>query len=433
MEDSGGPRRAGIIAVGTELLVGGRLESNSLFLADQLARCGYAIGQKVVVGDFSHDIRMAVRAALNTVDVMLITGGLGSTVDDCTREAIAAVSRRRLVRRKAAYDDIRARYEWLGRTVTPLVARQAYLPVGATLLRNPVGTAAGFGLCEKDTWIFALPGVSREARAMMETQVVPFLLKKRRPYSRFLTHSFNTFGYPETEIQGLLNGVLNSEFDGKKVEYGILASPMGVKVTVSCWVSTQKLTTSAQRKREKEWETVVERVRTCLGGAIFGEGEQTIEQLVGEQLTQRSLTIGLAESCTGGLTTHRLTHIPGSSRYVDRGIVTYSNGAKQELLGVPLRLLRQCGAVSGPVAKAMAQGIRKRSQVDLGVSITGIAGPGGGTKDKPVGLVFMAIDGPWGSQTQRYQFLGDRQEVQVRASQAALHLIRRYLLQHGKA
>lgn len=433
MGDPGEPRRADIIAVGTELLAGGRLESNSLFLAEQLARCGYAIRQKIVVGDSLPDIRKAVRAVINTVQVILITGGLGSTVDDCTREAIAGISRRRLVKRKAAYDDIRTRYEWLGRTVTPLVAQQAFVPVGATLLRNPVGTAAGFGLREKDTWIFALPGVSREARTMMETQVVPFLAKKRKPSSRFLSHSFKTFGFPETEIQGLLEAVLNCQVDGKRVEYGILASPMGVKVTVSCWVSTQQSTTSARRKREKEWEAVVERVRACLGNAIFGEGEQTIEEVVGEQLTQRSLRIGLAESCTGGLTTHRLTHIPGSSTYLDRGIVTYSNGAKQELLDVPIRLLRQYGAVSGQVAKAMAQGIRKRSAVDLGVSITGIAGPGGGTKDKPVGLVFMAIDGPWGSQTQRYQFWGDRQEVQVRASQAALHLIRRYLLQHGTA
>ena len=420
--------QADIIAVGSELLHGGRVESNSLFLADQLAQCGFAVRQKVAVGDGIQDIQGAIRSSLNKVKIILMTGGLGSTLDDCTREAIADLGGRRLVRRKAAYDDIQARYDWLGRTITPLVAQQALLPVGATLLRNSVGTAAGFCVREKNVLIFALPGVSREAHTMMEAQVCPIIQKTWPNPPQYLSHVFNTFGFPETEIEVQLKPVLESDLQNHPVQFGLLASPLGVTVTVNCWLPSVGTPRAKSLKVAKAWDRLLEQVRTCLSRSIYSEGAQTMEQVVGDMLRQKSLKIGLAESCTGGLTTHRLTQVPGSSDYVDRGIVTYSNQAKKELLGVATGVLKKYGAVSSPVAKAMAVGMRKRSSVEVGVSITGIAGPSGGTAKKPVGLVFLGIDGPKGSRIQRYQFWGNRKEVQLRASQAALNLVRLYLI-----
>ncbi len=426
-KSSGQPLQADILAVGSELLHGGRVESNSLFLAEQLAHCGLEVRQKICVGDYKKDIQDALRNSIKNVDVLVVTGGLGSTLDDCTREAIASMCGRRLIRRKVAYEDLQARYAWLGRQVTPLIAQQALLPVGSLLMRNPIGTAAGFCLRAKGAIIFALPGVSREARMMMESQVGPVLKKTWKHVPQLLSHSFNTFGLSEIEVQRLMEPVLDTRFFGHPVQFGLLASPLGVKVTVNCWLPSQSQVRRAKKQASQNWEKFLDHVRGCVASQVFSEGDQTMEQVVGGQLTQRAWTIGLAESCTGGLTTHRLTQVPGSSRYVDRAVVTYSNQAKQEMLHVPESILKKYGAVSHHVAKAMAIGIRQQSSVDLGLAITGIAGPGGGSKKKPVGLVYLALDGPLGNQVQRCRFWGNRSEVQLRASQAALNLVRRYI------
>ena len=309
-----------------------------------------------------------------------------------------------------------------------MLAKQAIIPSGAMVLDNQVGTAApGFYLQQGKAHVFVLPGVPREARDMMELQVEPILKKKLKATAILWSHAFNTVGLPETDIQRLVSPLFPLS---STVCLSLLASTNGVKVTLSCWYPKSQESISKRSKDFAKRDFLIQQVRKTLGPWLFSEGEQTMEEVVGQLLSSQNWSLAVAESCTGGLIAHRLTNVPGSSTYLDHGIVTYSNKAKQQLLGsFSLRLLRKYGAVSAQVAEAMARGIRAKSGCRSWVSVTGIAGPGGGSAKKPVGLVYMAIDGPRGSQSHRYQFWGNRTEIKIRSSQAALNMIRQYLLQ----
>ncbi|MBA3611367.1 MAG: CinA family nicotinamide mononucleotide deamidase-related protein [Nitrospirales bacterium] len=415
---------ADIIAVGSELLLGGRVDSNSVFVAHLLAECGIEVRKKISVGDQKDDIQEALRGSLKRAHVIVLTGGLGSTLDDCTREAVAETLRCPLIKRKRAYENLKACYRRFGRPVTPILAKQAFLPSGATMLANTEGTASGFLMRQGQTVIVVLPGVPREAKVMMIDQVQPKLRKMFKSKRHYWLHTFHTFGLPETEVQKQLSPVLR---DDGPIQFGLLASPRGVTVTVSCWMFSDSQSFVKERSPFfPEWADLVRQVRECIGPWLFAEGERTMEEIVGEVLRGLSWTVAVAESCTGGLVAHRLTGVPGSSLYVDRGVVSYSNEAKQEFVGVPALTLRRYGAVSSQVALAMAKGIRMRSRVNVGVGVTGIAGPGGGTLNKPVGLVYGAIDGPQGPRWYRWQFHGDRADITLKTSQAVLDLIRRY-------
>lgn len=414
---------ADIVAVGSELLLGGGVEKNSIFISHLVAECGIDIRKKISVGDHKSHIQEVLRESLKQSDVIILSGGLGSTFDDCTREAIAETFGCSLIRQKKAYEQLQARYRRLGRAITPLLAKQALIPSGAMMLANSVGTAPGFLLRKGPTLIVALPGVPREAREMMASQVQPVLRKIFKSPRRSLFHTFNTFGLPETDIQRHLDPILK---EYAHIQFGLLASPEGVKVTLRWWVSIPSPSSVKMLPTVLEWDHLIVRVRTCLRPWLFSEGEQTLEEIVGGLLRNHSWTIALAESCTGGLIAHRLTEIPGSSLYFDRGFVSYSNQSKIEFVGVSAALVRRYGAVSSQVAKAMAKGIRIRSRTEVGVGVTGIAGPGGGTVKKPVGLVFGSIDGPRGGQCHCWQFRGNRSEIKFKTSQAVLDLIRRY-------
>ncbi len=418
---------AEILAIGSELLHGGRVDSNSIFIADMLADCGIHVRKKTVLGDALVDIQSALRSSSIRADVVVVTGGLGSTIDDCTREAIAMACGCPLAVRRKALQILRRQVQDRGKTVTPLLAKQALIPSGATVLDNLVGTAPGFYVQAEKALVFVLPGVPREAREMMELQVIPILKRKLRPTAFLWTHTFNTIGLPETDIQQLVLPILQKS---STIALSLLASTKGVKVTLSCWLSKSPLSKKMKNQNAfPEGSLVLQHVRKVLESCLFSEGEQTMEEVVGQLLSSQAWSLALAESCTGGLIAHRLTEVPGSSTYLDCGVVTYSNKAKQELLGVSSTVLRKHGAVSAQVAEAMAKGIREKRQVDLGLSVTGIAGPGGGSKQKPVGLVYLAIDGPHGTQSQQCQFRGNRTEIKFRSSQVALDMIRRYVLQ----
>ena len=381
----------------------------------------------MALSDDQADIRAVLKASSKKVDVVILTGGLGSTVDDRTREAVATAFGRPLGVRRKALQILKRQLQSRGRMVTPLLARQALIPSGATVLDNLLGTAPGFYLQEGTAHVFAIPGVPREAQKMMELQVHPLLKRKLRATVYLWSHAFNTIGLPETDIQQRVAPLLKKS---STIALSLLASTKGVKVTLSCWrPANEKSANSKAIQLFPETDILIQKVRKALELWLFSEDEETMEEVVGELCSKKKWRLALAESCTGGLITHRLTDVQGSSSYLDRGVVTYSNKAKQELLGVSPAILRKYGAVSAQVAEAMAKGIRVKSQVDLGVSVTGIAGPGGGTAKKPVGLVYMAIDGPHGSQSQRWQFWGNRTEIKFRSSQAALDMVRRYCLQ----
>jgi competence/damage-inducible protein CinA-like protein len=417
---------AEIIAVGSELLIGGRSDSNSLFLADELGMLGIAVRFKSVVGDERQDIVTAIHIAVKRVRVIIMTGGLGPTMDDCTREAVAYATGHRLGRRKEALDGMTARLAQWGRTASTAQLRQAMIPSGATVLKNTVGSAPGFFLTWKKALIIALPGVPREMEAMMRQEALPLLRAAcessgRQPRTPILRQVFHTFGLAEADVDAKLTGLIPK---GAPVDLGLLASPTGVQVSL-----TTKGIPSAKGKHQDWLQKLATGVRSRLTDWLFAEGRDSMEEVVGRELTKRGLTVAVAESCTGGLIGHRLTQVAGSSAYVDRCAVCYSNLAKTEMLGVPAELIARQGAVSREVAAAMACGIRERAHVSVGLSVTGIAGPGGGTETKPVGLVYIGLDDGTGRPiTQEFRFHGDRNIIKQRSSQAALDLLRRWLL-----
>ena len=414
------------IAIGSELLLGGRMDTNSLFIADRLAACGVELRYKSIVGDELSDIVAVLKTAARRARVVIVTGGLGPTIDDLTREAVAQATGQRLSRRKTALDGMVARLAEWGRTPTKAQLRQAMIPAGADILSNPVGTAPGFAVIWKDTFLAALPGVPREMEPMIHNGVLPRLQAwigkhKGIPATPVIRRVLHTSGVPESLVDQRLEGLLP---EGTAIQLGIYASPMEVMVS---------LTGPDKESGPVTIDRLFEEAKTRLGDIMYGEGDDTMESVVGRLLTDRHMTLAVAESCTGGLIGHRLTQVPGSSSYVDRGIVSYSNRAKIDLLGVPSELIDRHGAVSAEVAAAMARGIRERSGVSVGLSVTGIAGPGGATKTKPVGLVYLGLDGgPNDAMTKECRFHGgDRSVIKQRSAQAALDLLRRWLLKKG--
>lgn len=414
------------IAIGSELLVGGRSDSNSLFITEALAAIGIEVRFKTIVGDDQSDIAGVLTTACRRTGLVIMTGGLGPTVDDCTREAVASVTGFRLARRKEAFESMTARLAQWGRIPNRGQLRQALIPSRAMVLPNPVGSAPGFALTWRNARVIALPGVPSEMQAMMQKSVIPFLVdhlertKQTRPHpiTRVI---FHTWGLPESEVDAKLQGLIQKR---TPVALGLLASPTGVLVS---------LTTQAHRSiKDHEMTALAEGVRARLREWIYAEGQDTLEEVVGRLLRRQQRTVAVAESCTGGLIGYRLTQVPGSSAYVDRGVLCYSNHAKTDMLGVPGRLIEQHGAVSREVAEAMATGMRDRAGVSVALSVTGIAGPGGATETKPVGLVYIGLDGGSdGVTAKEFRFHGDRSVIRQRAAQAALDMLRRWLIDGG--
>ncbi len=417
---------AEIIAVGSELLLGGRVDTNSLFLSESLAEHGIEVRFKSVVGDDVEDIGVAVTNAARRVNLVLITGGLGPTVDDVTREAVARVTGKPVRLRPLALESIKLRLQSAGRVISENQRRQAFLPSGAVLLQNAAGIAPGFAVKWKHCWIVCLPGVSHEARRMCAESLLPILRREGLLSPAIEIRTIHTFGLLEGEIDNRLRGIIPA---ASPFRLGLLASPLGVSVSLTRSEKLEKRRAGKRTptKSDASLDSLINDVIARLGQHVFSIDGRTMEEVVGRHFRDGGFTIALAESCTGGLIAHRLTQVAGSSAYVDRGVVCYDNRAKIELLGVPGSLLKRYGAVSAQVAKAMAQGIRMRSRVDVGLSVTGIAGPGGGTAHKPVGRVYVGLATATESYTKKFQFHGERETIKLRSSQAALDMLRRWL------
>ncbi len=424
-------QQAEIIAVGSELLLGGRLDTNSLFLTDGLASAGIEVRFKSVVGDEEADIVEAIRTASGRADVVVLTGGLGPTLDDRTRQAVSRATGRPLRRRAEAFEGMRRRLAAWGRTPTRAQLRQALIPSGAEVLANPVGSAPGFYLKWKSCVLVTLPGVPSEAEQMFAVAVAPRLAREAAAQGRqgrIERRMLQTFGLAESDLDLRLRGLVRAE---SGVRLGLLASPLGVLVSLTAC----RIRPKANRKEERILDRLVRAVQKRIGAYVYAEGDETMEEVVGRHLVSNRLTLAVAESCTGGLIGHRLTQVPGSSTYLDRVAVCYSDQAKIELLGVPKHLIRRHGAVSAEVAAAMARGIRLRSHAGVGLSVTGIAGPGGGTAQKPVGLVYVGLNAGGSGQSsliREFRFHGDRHSIKLRASQAALEMLRQWLVRYGQ-
>jgi len=406
-----------IITIGNEVLSGRTLDSNFAFLARALEAVSVQVGWHTTVGDTAERIGTALRQALARADGVVMTGGLGPTPDDMTRAAVGTALGRPLELDPAVLERIRERVRRMGRALPPSVEAQAMLPRGARTFLNLLGTAPGILIEQDGKPVFLLPGVPQEMEALAREFVVPLL--RARTGRAVETFTLRTAGVFETMLEEHI-GALPAGWPGATLAY--LPGLPGVDLRVTVTGDAAELVKSAARRAHAE---LSERVR----GALYAEGERSMEDVVGERLLARGWRIATAESCTGGLLAKRLTDVPGSSRYVERGFVTYSNASKLELLGVVSADLEAHGAVSAQVAAQMASGARARAAVEVGVGITGIAGPEGGTEEKPVGLVFIGLSSPLGEAVRKLRFTGTRRTIRERAAQTALDMVRRQLLE----
>jgi len=408
--------RAEILAVGSELLMPGRVETNASYLTTRLLEIGIAVGARITVADDHALLESAFRTALGRADIVFATGGLGPTEDDLTREAAARALGRGLRRDPALIDALKARFARYGRVMAPVNEKQADVIEGAVVLPNDRGTAPGQRVDVGTGALFLLPGPPSEMQPMFEEQARPWL--QARAGGRVIrTHVLKIAGMSESEVEQKVAPIYKT-FENPRTT--ILSHPGLVELY---FVADGDAADTVARI-----EALAAPVREALGDAIFSEDGRELPEVVAALLTERRLTVSFAESCTGGLATARLTDIPGASAFLDRAFVTYSNRSKVDELGVPAELLERHGAVSEEVAREMARGARRVAGADIGAAITGIAGPDGGTAEKPVGLVWFALDGAAGERTRRVQFVGSRDRVRYQATQAVFDMIRKGLL-----
>lgn len=405
---------AEIIAVGSELLTPYRIDTNSLWLTDQLNAIGVEVKLKSVVGDDEARLEETIRDAMKRSEIIVATGGLGPTEDDITKKVFARVLRRRLVLHDNVLDTIRARFARRGMKMPEINSRQALIPEGATVLANENGTAPGILMTEKNCTIVLLPGPPREMKPMFTEAVMP-LLRHRMGEMIIVRRTLNTFGLSESGLDELAAPIYLKYTNPTTT---ILANEGQIELHLAARARNE-------REAERLLDEVSEQLEEVLGDHVFAHRGETLEQVVGELLSLKGYTLAVAESCTGGLLAGRITDVPGSSKYFLQGVVTYSNEAKVNLLGVPNKLLQEHGAVSAEVAEAMAIGIRRRARSTVGISITGIAGPDGGSETKPVGLVYIGLADEVQSSSRKFTFPGDRQLIRNLSVRAALDLIRR--------
>jgi nicotinamide-nucleotide amidase len=415
--------RAWIVAVGSELLTPFRIDTNSLAITERLNAVGCDVRMKFVVGDDVADLIDLFRRSVGAVEYVICTGGLGPTEDDITRNALADALQVPVEVDEAIVDSIRTRFERRGLVMPEINRRQAMVPRGATVLENGKGTAPGLLIERGGTTIVLLPGPPREMTPMFE-QVVADIVQPRSAGRGLFRRVLKITGLTESDVDARVAPV-----------YGRwLTAPIPITTTILAAMGQIELhLTAAAASRavaEEALVAAVNELRDTLGTTIFSDDGRPLEAVVGGLLRAHGLTIAVAESCSGGLLASRLTDIPGSSEYFDRGAVCYSNQAKVDWLGVEPELIAQHGAVSEPVALAMAQGIRARSASNVGIGVTGIAGPGGGTAEKPVGTVAIAVVTPAREWVRTFLFFGDRNLVKFQSAQGAMNMLRLVLLGH---
>jgi nicotinamide-nucleotide amidase len=412
-----------IIAVGSEMLTPFRVDTNSLTVTERLNAIGYDIRLKVVVGDDVDELAPVFESALAWADAIVVIGGLGPTDDDITRDAIARVLQVPLDIHEHVVDRIRERFARRGLEMPEINSRQAMAPRGATLLDNPNGTAPGLWIEHGSTSIVLLPGPPREMTPMFDTVIRDRLAARSRGGGLF-RRVLKVTGRAESDV----------DMKAQPVYGRWISAPVPISTTILAVLGQIELHLTARAESRAEGETAldaaVEELKAVLGPAVYSVDGRNLEVVVGGLLRQKAFTVAAGESCTGGLLMSRLTDVPGSSAYVDRGFVCYSNRSKVDLLGVPEALLAEHGSVSEPVARAMAEGARSRAGTDVGIGITGIAGPDGGTAAKPVGTVSIAVAVRGDTRVRTFQFIGGREQVKFQATQAALNMLR-LLLEDG--
>jgi nicotinamide-nucleotide amidase len=406
-----------VLAVGSELLTADFQDTNSLYLAERLASIGLRFSFKTVVGDDDRDLARAVRSALSRSRLVIAMGGLGPTEDDRTREAFARALGRRLVFHPDILRTIEARFRRRGLAAPASNRKQAYVLRGAEALGNPNGTAPGQWLETDRNIVVLLPGPAHELKPMFEDFVLPRL--RRRPTASLVRRVLRLTGLGESLMESRIADVYGALPSG--VVLTTLASPGDLAIHIIAQG------TGGPERLERKIEAVEHALLQRLGDFVYSRDDKSLPEVVGAGLLSRGETLACAESCTGGLLGHRVTGVPGSSAYFLASVVAYANRIKEDFLGVSKASIGGSGAVSSAVAAAMAEGVRARAKSTYGLGITGVAGPGGGTMRKPVGLVYTALAGPDGVTVARNLFFGGRDHVKFQATQKALDMLRRRL------
>jgi len=409
---------AEVISVGTELLLGQILNTNSQYLAQKLAELGIDLYFQTTVGDNMERLKIAIDTAVKRADILIFTGGLGPTSDDITKEAVADYFGLTLVLDEGVLRRIEKFFERRQANMPEINKKQAYVPEGAKVLHNKNGTAPGL-IIEKDGKIaILLPGPPFEMQPMFEEQVLPYLerFSKQKIYSRVLKF----VGIGESSIEEALKDLILSQTDPTLALY---AKPFEVELRITTKKESEEIAKSLLQSME-------DRIRERLGEYIYGVDGQLLEEVVVSLLAEKRLKVSIAESCTGGLICNKITNVPGASEVFDRGFIVYSNEAKMKLLGVPEQVLKEYGAVSSQTAKYMAQGALSNSLARIALSVTGIAGPGGGSETKPVGLVYIGIATKDNSESFEFRFSGDRLRIKEMTSKAALNILRKKIIDY---
>jgi nicotinamide-nucleotide amidase len=408
---------AEIIAIGSELLTPDHTDTNSLWLTERLNSIGIEVKLKTIVGDDDGRLEEAIKDALRRSSVVITTGGLGPTEDDITRKVAARALGRRIMLDEKVLEEITSRFLSFGKVMPQINSRQAMVIDGAEILNNPNGSAPGMYLDHEGCQVILLPGPPREMRPMFETYVHPKLVAKAGDV-RVVRRIMRVAGMGESAVDELIAPI-----------YAQFLNP---QTTILFNRSEVEIHLTAQAKNAKDAELLIDglagQIEDRLGHAIFAFQGEKMEEVVGLRLTVAGFTLAIAESCTGGLISSRLTEVPGSSAFLMEGVVAYSNEAKIRTLGIDPELIETHGAVSAEVAEAMAEGVRLHADTDFGLSVTGIAGPGGGTPEKPVGLVYIALSDDAHTEHRKLMLPGDRHLIRWRSSQAALDLLRRRLI-----
>jgi nicotinamide-nucleotide amidase len=406
-----------IIGIGNELITGRVLDQNTAYAAARFHSFGFGVNRISLIGDQPNTIRSVLKQAGKRADAILVTGGLGGTLDDLTVEAVSRAFHRPLVLDQGLQDQIKRFLTKRAIPWDPLFEKMAWLPEGVELF-HPRPKACGFMMVEKGKPFFFLPGVPAEMRSLLDKKVIPYLIHHYPGQEVIRQRVYKLFGLLEPEINEKLKD-LEKQF--KSLQLGFYPNFPEHHLTVSVRSETPQ-------QADRLLDSLEKIIKDRLGRYLISSNGQTLEEVVGDLLLVGRLTLSVAESCTGGLIGQQITSVPGSSQYFDRGLIVYSNQAKTELLAIPKRVLSRYGAVSKKTALLMAEGIRKRSGSGLGLAVTGLAGPGGGTLEKPVGTVWIALSSAQGDKAGLYLFGGRRDQIRILTAYTALNWVRRFLL-----
>ena len=405
-----------IIIIGNELISGKTRDLNGWYASGCLLSHGLEVSEIRTVGDNYNTLSSVLKAAIKRSNFIIITGGLGPTEDDLTTEIVSKALDRPLLLDQTVLNHIKEYTKKFGLTWSPSLEKLAWLPRGAKIL-DPKREMCGFSLSEGDSLLYFLPGVPEQMRELMNRAVIPDILRRYRPATVPQHRILKVYGLSEFRISDVFKGLSN---ELKRVMFGFYPSFPENHITIT-------VRGKEDAEIESELNRAEKKINNLLGPYIFASGDKTMESIVGELLKEAKMTVSVAESCTGGLIGHRLTTISGSSLYFERGLIVYSNRSKVEMLGVMQQTIDSYGAVSDQTVREMAEGVKKIAKTDLGLAVTGIAGPLGESEDKPVGTVFIGLSADGKIFSAQYRFSGDRDKVKLNTSEMALDWVRRYL------